>query len=196
MRKRHILSAVALALSASRCAMDPATEAEIERAIQKAEYENSHPQKHPKNKGSSEKYLPEQRAGWCKNEVVGRYDTYQADVSITDERGHKIFWEVDSTGQTGHCVFDKHNEFVKIVAKNGGKRFNKTGEIYWDGKAHKWVAPDGIVCATCTPANGFPVPPKTSDGFFYLPAERMWFDPEGRECASCTPENGFPVPAR
>lgn len=149
-----------------------------------------------KGQDSSERILPEQRAGWCKNEVVGRYDTFQADVSIVDERGNKIYWEVDSKGKTGHCVFNKKNQFVKIVADHQGGHFKKTGEIHWDDSVDRWIAPDGTPCATCTPGNGFPIPPKTQDGFFYLPEERQWFDPDGKECASCTPENGFPVPAR
>jgi len=43
---------------------------------------------------------------------------------------------------------------------------------------------------------GFPVPPATMDGFFYLRDEMHWFDPSGELRATCTPENGFPVPPR
>ena len=93
----------------------------------------------PPTKGqhSANQTLPEERGLWCKNEVVGRYDTFQADVSIVKEHGNKIFWKVDSKGKTGHCVFDKNNQFVKIVADNRGDRFKKTGEIYWNDSENR-----------------------------------------------------------
>lgn len=45
--------------------------------------------------------LPEQMPGWCKNEVVNRFNTYMADVSITGTQGKTVRWKVESTGRTG-----------------------------------------------------------------------------------------------
>ncbi len=59
--------------------------------------------------------LPQQRGKWCKNEVVSHYNTFMADVSVVDEQGNKIFWEVDSTSKAGYCLFNDQNEFIKIV---------------------------------------------------------------------------------
>ena len=77
-----------------------------------------------------------------------------------------------------------------------------TGNIYWNADIKQYIAPDGYICHTCTPENGFPNPPATTkEGFFYLPdlddsntIDGNWYDPDGELCATCTPENGFPVP--
>jgi len=148
-----------------------------------------------KSTTSGDMTLPEQRGKWCKNEVVGRFDTFMADVSIVREEGDKIYWTVNSTSQTGHCLFDAKNKFVKIVEQRQSKSFKKAGEIYWSVLGNSWVDPDGGLCGTCTPENGFPTPPKMQDGFFYLPGESQWFDTDGSLCATCTPENGFPISA-
>lgn len=140
--------------------------------------------------------LPEQMPGWCKNEVVSRYDTYMADVTITGTQGTTVSWRVDSSGRTGKCLFNQSYKFVRIVVNEQDPHYRATGNIYWNAQAKKWIAPDGGICHTCTPENGFPIPPKTQDGFFYLPSEKLWYDPDGAACNTCTPSNGFPVPPR
>jgi hypothetical protein len=49
---------------------------------------------------SAQTYLPEQRANWCKNEVVSRYNTFRADVAITgvQETSCMNVWECASWG--------------------------------------------------------------------------------------------------
>ena len=140
--------------------------------------------------------LPEQMPGWCKNEVVGRFNTYMADISITSIQDTTVSWQVESTGRTGKCLFNQDYKFVRIVVNEQDLHYRATGNIYWNAQAKKWIAPDGGICHTCTPANGFPNPPKSQDGFFYLPNEKLWYEPDGAACYSCTPSNGFPVPPR
>lgn len=145
----------------------------------------------------SQGYTPEQRAGWCKNEVMSAYNIPRADVSITAEQGRTVTWRINSTGRTGQCLFNNQNLFVQLQsgsAPTSNRPYRATGEIYWNAEARRWIAPDGTVCATCTPANGFPNPPATRSGFFYLPNQARWFDPDGRVCYSCTPANGFATP--
>ena len=80
-------------------------------------------------------------------------------------------------------------------------QYRVTGNIYWNADIKQYIAPDGYICHTCTPENGFPHPPATTnDGFFYLPdlddsntIDGNWYDPDGKLCATCTPENGFPA---
>lgn len=142
-------------------------------------------------------YLPEQRPSWCKNEVANRYNTFQADVSITgNSSANNVTWVINSTGRQGSCQFNSNNEFVSLTGDNTYPHYGATGNIYWSAAARAYIAPDGGVCHTCTPENGFPIPPATMDGFFYLPNEMHWFDDSGELCATCTPENGFPVPPR
>ena len=143
---------------------------------------------------SAQTYLPEQRANWCKNEVVSRYNTYRANVTITGVQGPFVSYQVNSTGRTGRCVFNNRNAFVRLEEAPNQAIYRPTGEIYWNAQAGKWIAPDGGVCNTCTPATGFPVPPVTRNGFFYLPNSMKWYDPSGRVCNTCTPRNGFPIP--
>ena len=143
----------------------------------------------------AQNYLPEQRPGWCKNEVAARYDAIMADVRITNNSSRKnVAWVIDSTGRQGSCKFNSNNEFVSLTSNNTYPNYGATGNIYWSAEAKAYIAPDGGVCNSCTVQNGFPIPPKTQDGFFYLPDEQHWFDPSGELCASCTPANGFPVP--
>lgn len=141
---------------------------------------------------NAQTYLPEQIPGWCKNEVLDRYDTNNADINITGVNGNEVTWKLNSTGRSGKCVFNEKNEFVRIVVDE--EHYKATGAIYWNAQVENWIAPDGGVCHTCTPENGFPTPPPTQDGFFYLPNEGLWYDPDGHECNTCTPENGFPIP--
>jgi|GEM_PF-1893655 len=141
--------------------------------------------------------LKEQMPGQCKTEVTGRYNTYMADVAITSTSGHTVRYKVRSTGQTGKCLFNNDNEIVTVIPdQQEEKHYKATGNIYWSKKVGKWIAADGMVCHTCTPENGFPIPPKTkSGGFFYLPNEKMWYDNNGEACHTCSPSNGFPIPA-
>lgn len=86
----------------------------------------------------------------------------------------------------------------------GETQYRVTGNIYWNADIKQYIAPDGYICHTCTPENGFPNPPATTkEGFFYLPdlddsntIDGNWYDPDGELCATCTPENGFPVPPK
>lgn len=142
-------------------------------------------------------YLPEQRPGWCRNEVANQYDTYMADIAITGNTSRqKVTWVIGSTGRAGSCQFDRNNKFVSIIGNNTYPNHKATGNFYWSADAKEYIAPDGGICHTCSPENGFPNPPKTIDRFFYLPNEMHWFDPSGVLCATCTPNNGFPVPAQ
>ena len=141
--------------------------------------------------------LKEQMPGQCKTEASGHYNTNMADVAITSISSKTVSYKIRSTGKTGRCTFNNDNELVKIVPdQQQEKRYKATGNIYWSKKAGKWIASDGMVCHTCTPENGFPIPPKTkSGGFFYLPNEKMWYDSNGEACHTCNPPNGFPIPA-
>jgi hypothetical protein len=142
-------------------------------------------------------YLPEQRPSWCKNEVANRYDTYMADISIiNNDSKNNVTWVISSTGRRGSCQFNSNNEFVSLTSENTYPHYGATGKIYWSDEANAYIAHDGGVCYTCSPENGFPIPPTTQDGFFYLPNEMHWFDHSGELCATCTPENGFPIPPR
>ena len=140
--------------------------------------------------------LPEQMPRWCKNEVSNRLKTYMADVTITNTQGTTVNWKVNSSGRTGKCLFNQNYQFVQLVVNQPEQRYRATGNIYWNAQARRWIAPDGGICNTCTPDKGFPIPPKTKSGFFYLPNERLWYDPSGAACNTCTPANGFPVPPR
>ncbi|MDJ1173070.1 hypothetical protein [Roseofilum capinflatum] len=138
--------------------------------------------------------LPEQRPGWCKNEVMNRFDTYRADVQITGQQGNEVYWRINSTGRKGKCHFDRHHEFLWIEVDRDMPIYHATGAIYWHTQARQWIAPDGGICHSCTPENGFPNPPSTQDGFFFLPNDGLWYDPDGYPCYSCTPDHGFPIP--
>ena len=138
-------------------------------------------------------YLPEQRPGWCKNEVTARYNTFMADVSIININGNEVIWRIESTGRTGKCMFNQQNQFIRITVDDAEEHYRATRAIYWNNDVNQWIAPDGGICHTCTPDNGFPIPPLVQDGFFYLPNEKLWYDPDGHVCNTCTPANGFPV---
>ncbi|MFB2939404.1 hypothetical protein ACE1B6_29475 [Aerosakkonemataceae cyanobacterium BLCC-F154] len=144
----------------------------------------------------AQNYTREQRGNWCKNEVMNRFDTNRADVSITAEQGAYLSWRIRSTGQSGRCFFNSRNVFVRLEETPRQSAYRRTGQIYWNAQARKWIAPDGRICNTCTPANGFPNPPRTRNGFFYLPNDGKWYDPDGQVCNSCTPRNGFPISPR
>ena len=119
----------------------------------------------------AETYLPEQRAGWCKNEVMDRYNTFRANVNITGERGQKVFWQVGHTGRKGTCLFSQSNQFVRIIVDPGEQHHRATGAIYWNPKISKWIAPDGGICHTCSAATGYPSPPIRTTGAFFLPTQ-------------------------
>ncbi|BAQ64827.1 hypothetical protein GM3709_1592 [Geminocystis sp. NIES-3709] len=140
-------------------------------------------------------YLPEQRPGLCKNKVMYRYNTDISDVQITMKNitGEKIYWLVQSTGRTGHCIFDRSHNVIRLVVDNQEQNLPATGAIYWNSQSNQWIAPDGGVCHSCTPENGFPTPPQMMNEFFYLPNEKLWYDADGHLCSSCTPQNGFPI---
>jgi hypothetical protein len=91
---------------------------------------------------------------------------------------------------------DNNNADSVIATIRTTFQYRATSNIYWNAQVKKWIAPDGGICHTCTPANGFPNPPQTQDGFFYLPNEKLWYDSDGAACNTCTPSNGFPVPPR
>lgn len=143
---------------------------------------------------SAQSYLPEQRPGWCKNEVMSRYNTYGANVSITGTQDSTVTWRINDTGRTGRCIFNSQNALVRLEEASTQSPYRATGSIYWDAQARRWIGPDGLVCNTCTPANGFPTPPVTQGGFFYMPNSQQWYDPDGRVCNTCNPRNGFPIP--
>jgi hypothetical protein len=68
----------------------------------------------------------------------------------------------------GHCQVSKHGEVknVDIVKfhnnrKKHGSDYDKSAAghgFYYDRHIGKWRDPDGEVCHTCTPENGFPKP--------------------------------------
>ncbi|MEM8603486.1 MAG: hypothetical protein AAGF24_06575 [Cyanobacteria bacterium P01_H01_bin.121] len=134
-------------------------------------------------------YLPEQRPGWCKNEIPTSIAPYLADIAITQVQGDEIAWRIRSTGRTGKCIFNAQNEFVRLVVDSSVPHYQATGQIYWNSTVNQWIGPDGLVCHTCTPENGFPTPPPTQGNIFYF--EGTWHDQYG-VCHSCTPANGFP----
>ena len=141
-------------------------------------------------------YTREQRGNWCKNQVINLYDTNRGDVAITSEQGPYVSWRMRSTGKSGRCVFNSRNAFVRLEETPQRSPYRRTGQIYWNAQARRWIAPDGGICNSCTPANGFPNPPKSRNGFFYLPNDQKWYDPDGRVCNTCNPQNGFPIPPR
>lgn len=70
----------------------------------------------------------------------------------------------DGLRAEGHCVVSRggHVEKIKIGKFHDGRTGNSDGGsgkydgFYYDRHVGKWRDPDGRVCHTCTPENGFP----------------------------------------
>ena len=71
----------------------------------------------------------------------------------------------DGLRAEGHCVVSRDGdvEKVKIAKFHDGRTGNSDGGdsgeydgFYYDRHVGKWRDPDGRVCHTCTPENGFP----------------------------------------
>lgn len=112
-----------------------------------------------------------EHAAQCKNEVMTRTHEFKhlpmAAFSVSGTHHHNILWTVHWEGQTGNgsCKFhDGHFKKVEIHThlkhaskqKHSDKYKGKYGGFYYDRHVGQWRDPDGEICHTCTPENGFP----------------------------------------
>ena len=111
----------------------------------------------------------------------------------------KVWWEVkwDDVHASGVCLVNRDNQVTKFKIKHKEQNWahGSGGDIYFDTHSRRWKTPDGQVCNTCTPENGFEAP--VMDGNYYYDSEiRKWRDSNyhGAVCNTCTSDNGFPIP--
>lgn len=121
-------------------------------------------------------------------------------------KNNHVRFNVDWEGATGHgnCKVSTDGYVKEVNVKQfkaaGGHHKDHSGFVeqddFWRDKSGRWIDPDGEVCHSCTPENGFPAAQKKHtkdiDGFYYDRHTGHWRDPGGETCYSCTPENGFP----
>jgi hypothetical protein len=122
------------------------------------------------DKGSSAEASAEQMKS-CKNSVAEKFTkASMADISVSPKAGGKhnealVGWTVDLDGAKTHgtCTMSDDSHVLKFTTtdKAGGKQAG--GELeqdgfYYDKHVGKWRDPDGEICHTCTPENGFPKP--------------------------------------
>lgn len=107
----------------------------------------------------------------CKNVVMTETREFQdipmAGFSVGGKHHHNVLWSIHWDGQTanGSCKFhDGHFKGVEIQThlkhahhqKKSEHYKGKYGGFYYDRHIGQWRDPDGEVCHTCTPENGFP----------------------------------------
>ena len=106
----------------------------------------------------------------CKNVVMTETNEFMelpmAAISLSDHHDG-VKWVINWDGQfaKGVCIY-KHGEFkglkIKKHLKHHGKHQGSQdyqgsyGGFYYDRHIAKWRDPDGKVCHSCTPENGFP----------------------------------------
>ncbi|QFU74355.1 hypothetical protein EY643_01090 [Halioglobus maricola] len=110
-------------------------------------------------------------AARCKNAVMTETAEFQdipmAGFSQNGHHHHNLLWTIHWDGQTatGSCKFhDGHFKGVEIHTHLKHSHHHKKSEhykgeyggFYYDRHVAKWRDPDGHVCHTCTPENGFP----------------------------------------
>jgi len=109
----------------------------------------------------------------CENALLGKEKfkglpmaAFSVRPGRDDQHAHfTVRW--DGLKADGHCIVDKHGKVndVTIVNFDDGRKGNQKGGnphdrggFYYDTHMGKWRDPDGRVCHTCTPENGFPKP--------------------------------------
>ena len=112
-----------------------------------------------------------EHAARCKNEVMTNTREFarlpMAAFSASGHHHHNILWTIHWDGQTanGSCkVHDGHFKGIDIHThlkhahkqKKSDNYKGAYGGFYYDRHVAKWRDPDGHVCHTCTPENGFP----------------------------------------
>ncbi|MEH6583218.1 MAG: hypothetical protein V7754_14850 [Halioglobus sp.] len=117
------------------------------------------------------KHMNTEHASQCKREVMTQTHEFQhlpmAAFSVNGTHHHNILWNIHWNGQTanGSCKFHD-GRFGKVEIhthlkhaskqKHGNKYKGAYGGFYYDRHVGQWRDPDGHVCHTCTPENGFP----------------------------------------
>lgn len=104
----------------------------------------------------------------CKNAVAERFDqAVMADISVSrpSHKRHgeaKVDWSVsnESTSAMGYCKINRDGTVLKLKVEHH-KQYSNAGNdeqdgFYYDRHTHQWRDPDGEVCHSCTPENGFP----------------------------------------
>lgn len=112
-----------------------------------------------------------EKAARCKQEVMNHTREF-SDIPMAafSTRGHhhdSVIWNIHWDGRTanGSCKF--HNDHFKGVQihthlqhshhqKKSEHYQGQYGGFYYDHHVAKWRDPDGEICHTCTPENGFP----------------------------------------
>ena len=107
----------------------------------------------------------------CRHAIIDKqkfHDLPMAAFSVfpgkKDNRVHfTVRWE--GTRADGHCQVNKHGEVKKVEINkyhnnrkkhgNDYDRSDKGHGFYYDRHIGKWRDPDGNICHTCTPENGF-----------------------------------------
>ena len=106
----------------------------------------------------------------CKRAVMTETREFQdvpmAAFSQNGHHHHNLLWTIHWDGQTatGSCKYhDGHFKGVEISHhlnhshhhKNSDHYKGEYGGFYYDRHVAKWRDPDGKICNTCTPENGF-----------------------------------------
>jgi len=111
----------------------------------------------------------------------------------------RVHWKVDwdNNHARGTCVAEPNGNIFKFEVHSRQNDYAHGGgaDEYYDTHSRRWKTPDGQVCHTCTPENGYPQP-ITDGNFYYDGVARKWRDSaeRGAICHTCTPENGFNTP--
>ncbi|MEP1469775.1 MAG: hypothetical protein ABJK20_01300 [Halieaceae bacterium] len=112
-----------------------------------------------------------EKASRCKQEVMTHQrefrDIPMAAFSIRGHHHDNVLWNIHWDGRTanGSCQFHNH-QFKSVEVKTHLNHHSKQkqsehykgnyGDFYYDWHVGQWRDPDGKICHTCTPENGFP----------------------------------------
>lgn len=121
--------------------------------------------------GNASNHHHTERGYECKNAVMTETREFQgmpmAAFSLNGHHHSNLLWVIHWDGQTanGSCKYhDGKFQGVKIHThlkyshhQQKSEHYQGTyGGFYYDRHVGKWRDPDGKVCHTCTPENGFP----------------------------------------
>ncbi|MEH6587904.1 MAG: hypothetical protein V7720_15190 [Halioglobus sp.] len=112
-----------------------------------------------------------ERSQQCKMAVMTETREFEAvpmaAFSLNGHHHHNLLWTIHWDGQTatGSCKYhDGHFKGVEVnnhlqhshKQKKSDHYKGKYGGFYYDRHVGQWRDPEGEICHTCTPENGFP----------------------------------------
>ena len=104
----------------------------------------------------------------CKNSVAERFeDASMADITVAaaSHKRHgeaRVDWSILTEGSSamGYCKINRDGTVLRLKIEHHKKYQTSSNDeqdgFYYDRHTGQWRDPDGEVCHSCTPENGFP----------------------------------------